>query len=490
MAKQNRAKKPKTKKGNKSNKGKKIVDEVKLEGIPAKINAETTVETVETPPVEPTKEEAKESPTKGSSSDVESQEEKPKGKFAQNDPKKKETPEKEDLTDERQNENNASANANSGVVSEDTSTADDSNPTAAPSKDSSSPTTNKVGRKVKEQRYRRLAKTEVPHWAKAMYSKGWLGAHNSVAHPETGEKIEVHACTGFDKNGRPIEIESTVPNPSDRPVLTKYMTEEERESLYGQFDTQAKEAYKKLMKDREKSYAKINRILPSFLHLHLKKVWAWNNEKRDKALNVVGIAKGLIGGKAPYVVLIEVDNGKGGKKLVRRNFKNISTVLPDGIDASPNQPLRDATDVEKEVDKKLLVDKSTKILIPFGYDEVIENNLRDERFHTILVWNSGGKQYSFFASPVDHLENKFQWVALDDSHSGYIGIHNNAIQMAGSIGELMRVTAKANQEHIENMLFVSIPEQDHEQFDTFMEIMRNSAVDNGETDGKENGEEK
>ena len=291
--------------------------------------------------------------------------------------------------------------------------------------------------------------------------------------------IELHACRGFDSNGRPIEIE--VPN-IEKPSL-KGLDENAQKAVTAQYDSELAEARLMRAKERLQIFKNHSKILPHFLHMHLKKVHCWNRTK-DKDLNIVGILVGLQGGRERYTVRINVTDKDGKVKSVRRGFKNVSPVLPEGVDQVSILPLRKATDVEKEADKKLLEDKRATLLLPTGYNDALMN-AKDKKFrhHTVMVWNEDGKQLAFFASPVFNDDGQYQWVSVEQSMGGYLTIHNSVIAMKGSVEELMRTTVKVNQDSVDKMLFVSIKEDNFAELATFLEVMELIAIE-GTDSGK------
>lgn len=383
---------------------------------------------------------------------------------------------KDDSSTERENETGEDTSSVETQL-ENTSDTEASKPTVDIT-DSSDSTTDKVEQKDEPKSLNALNDNEVPYWVEGFVRGGWLRSHGSVDHPNGG-KIELHANHGFDKNGRTIEIQaSDVPRPN-----TKGMTRQEVKEAYAEFHSKVSEERERRAKTLIEVYKSHAKLLPSFLPMHLKKVHCWNKEK-NKDLNIVGTLVGLQGGREPYTVLIDGHDKDGNPKKIRRGFRFVSTDLPDGEEVSQETKLESATDVEERVKTKLLEDKSSLDLVfPMGYDTAIKNLGSGKNHHTILVWNSEGTQLSFFASPVLNDEGKYQWVSIEQTHGGYIRIHNDAIKMSGSVQELLRVTTLINQEHIDNLLVVSIPEDDYGQMTMFMETLGLGAI-KGINDGE------
>lgn len=389
------------------------------------------------------------------------------------------TDEKDNSSTERENETGEDTSSVEPLP-ENTSDSEASKPTE--NNDSSGSTTDKVEQKDEDKGLDAVNENDVPYWVEGFVRDGWLKAHGTVNHP-AGGKIELHANHGFDKNGRTIEIQAEdVPRPN-----TKGMNPEEVKEAFRVFNDKvslARERRAKTLIEVFKTHAK---MLPSFLPMHLKKVHCWTKAK-NKDLNIVGTLIGLQGGREPYTVLIDGLDKDGNPKKIRRGFRYVSTDLPEGESVPEETPLEKATDVEDRVRTKLLEDKSSiDLVFPMGYENALKNINSDKKHHTILVWNSEGQQLSFFASPVLNDEGKYQWVSIEQTHGGYIRIHNNAIKMSGSVQELLRVTTLINQDHIDNLLVVSIPEDDYGQMTMFMETLGLGAVE-GITDGK--GQEK
>lgn len=390
--------------------------------------------------------------------------------------------EKENVEKERQNESSEDTSSVPDNL-EDTSTAEDSNSTVAPVKDSSeAPTTDKVepSKTVKTSAEKILeASGEVPPFVHDFVKRGWIQDHGKIKRDD-GVEIEIHGCLGFDKDGRPIRVPTRdVEKPSGK-GLDKFA----RDAVASQYNAEINEACLARAKTLVEMYKEFATRIPRLLPSVLKKVHVWNGRK-DKDLNLVGILVGVQGGREGWTVKIDVTDKDGNVKTVRRGFRNFSTTLPVGVDQVSLIPLREAKDVEREADKKLLVDKRTNPVLPEGYTVALENlQKKDQRFHTILVWNSGGQQLSFFASPVEDEVDKFQWVSLDQSMGGHLKIHNNVIAMKGSIEELIVTTAKVNQDQIDDLLLVSIPEEDYGQLAVFFNTIGLCAVNEDVTDGK------
>jgi hypothetical protein len=310
---------------------------------------------------------------------------------------------------------------------------------------------------------------EVPYWLPNMIRNGWLKAHGTVEHPNGGN-IELHANHGFDKYGRTIEIAF---DEVKRPDTTG-MSKAEKDEARADFNKRVEEVRSRNARTRVEYFRKFENMLPSLLHMHLKTVHCWN-KRSEKELNITGILVGLQGGKSPYTVLVDGFDKDGNPKKIRKGFRNVSPTLPEGITATETAPLRNATDVEKEVDTKLLTDKSAEELVfPKGYEEALSNLKSGVEHNTILVWNQDGDHLAFWATPNYNSDNErdgFKWVSLDMSEGGYIKIHNSAILMKGSVQELLRVTGKVNQKHIDNMLYVSIPVKDTPQMEEFIGIL-------------------
>lgn len=369
------------------------------------------------------------------------------------------------------------------VVLEPTTTSEGSNPTDAPSKDSSEEvTTDKVEAIVEVKKVNPWDKPEVPDFVKNFANKGWLGAHGTIPLVDGGN-FQLHAVHGFDAHGKSIEIPfADIPKPS-----IKGLTEAEQKVVIQEYDVAINEARMRRTKELIGHYERFNRLLPELTKLCLKKVWCWNKAS-DKKLGITGTFVGLQGGVCKHTVLIDGTGHDGKAKKIRRGFRFISIDLPKGESVAPTTPLRNAVDVEKGVDKKLLEDKrSTKIVYPVGYDKAIKNLTLSEGHHTILVWNQQGQQMSFYASEnLDAHSNSdgFKWQSFD-FQDGNVVINNNVIGMKGSVQELLRVTVKINQNYVSNMIVVSIPKSDAGQLASLMAVLNTGTVTEGtDSEGK------
>lgn len=434
-----------------------------------------------------TKEPCKGKPCKGikppsnesTSCDTDSQEEKNTGKIAT----EAEARKAENSTEERENESSEDISSVPDN-SEDTSTSEGSNPTGATDKDSSeAPTTDKVEPPVEEKSKFPWGTAEVPSFVEDFVNRGWLGSHGTVT-LESGASFELHANRGFDEHGRTIEIPYVEVH---RPNTNK-LDDEARKKALQEYDKSIAEARLRRANELLELYKRFGKMMPSLKKHHLKTVHCWNKHK-EKALGLTGTFVGLQGGVSKYTILIDGTGHDGKPKKIKRGYRFMSTKLPDGVTVTPTAPLKNASDVEKVVDKKLITDKrSGKLVYPAGYDVAVKNLTLEKEHHTILVWNQNGQQMSFFASPVFNDEDEqdgFKWLSFDFKEGNYITISNNVIAMKGSVQELLRVTIKVNQQYVDNMLVISIPKSDSAQLAALMAILDTGTVVKGkDSEGK------
>ncbi len=351
-----------------------------------------------------------------------------------------------------------------------------SKPTDLTDKDSSDETTtSKVEPKVEEERETPWTNPEVPSFIKDFANKGWLGSHAFVKHPGTGEKFQLHANHGFDEHGRTIEIPYVT---MKKPDISK-MSEKAKIVAIQEYDKHLDNARLRRTNELIELYTKFDKMMPTLMHMHMRTVHCWNKKNgSDKKYEFTGTFVGLQGGVNVNTILIDGTGHDGEKKQIRRGFRYISLDLPAGITASPTVKLKDVKDVEKVADK-LLTDKSSgSFSKPVGYDMAIRNLTREKEYHTILVWNHLGQQMSFFASPID-LDNEktdYRWLSFDFENGERISINSDVMKMQGSISGLMRTTIKVNQEHIDNMLIVSIPKDDSAQLASLMAVLDTGTV--------------
>jgi hypothetical protein len=411
--------------------------------------------------------------------DTDSQEEKKGKKAIEAEARKK--PNAEDSTKERENEKAEDISSVPSKI-ESATTSEGSNPTDASDKDSSVETTkSKVEPKVEEESTLPWGKDEVPWFVENFIDRGWLKSHGSVEN-SAGGKIELHANLGFDDNGKTIEIPFTN---IERPDTSK-MTPEEIEVARQEYDKRLTDARLRRANELMGLYKKFDKMMPTLMHMHRRVVHCWN-KKSEKKLNITGTFVGLQGGKNVNTILIDGAGHDGKPKKIRRGFRYISLDLPAGITASPTVKLKDVKDVEKVADKLLTDKRSGSFSKPVGYDTAIRNLTREREYHTILVWNHLGQQMSFFASPIDHddVKTDYKWLSFDFENGERISINSDVIKMQGSISGLLRVTTKVYQEHVDNMLIVSIPKDDSAQLASLMAVLNTGTVLKGKDSEEE-----